>query len=146
METDQLLAQFDELAKNTPKDPSCYVFIGEADGRFVGNVKYLFLYFARQLPDIKSCFLTSRRDVYRMLREADLPAVLFPEIEAIKTLACAGTIVVDTFDTSLLQLVPCLNTLSPSDLFCQTLCYQYYDFSLLPPNLHIVAQIYSVSA
>ena len=98
MKTDQLLAQFDELAKNTPKDPSCYVFIGEADGRFVGNVKYLFLHFARQRPDLKSYFLTSRRDVYRMLREADLPAVLFPEIEAIEALARAGTIVVDTFD------------------------------------------------
>jgi CDP-glycerol glycerophosphotransferase len=75
-----------------------YVFIGQKHGQFIGNVKHLFLHFAEHRPEADSHFLTCHKDVYRMLREAGLPALFFPSTEAMEILASAGTVVVDNFD------------------------------------------------
>jgi CDP-glycerol glycerophosphotransferase len=93
-----LLVQFAKLAELSPKDMNRYVFIGQKHGQFIGNVKHLFLHFAEHRPEADSHFLTCHKDVYRMLREAGLPALFFPSTEAMEILASAGTVVVDNFD------------------------------------------------
>lgn len=98
MDAEIILNQFVQIAELTPKNPSLFIFIGRHDGRFVCNVKHLYLYFARHRLDTQSYFFTVHRDEYRMLRQAGLPVLLFPEIEAIETLAAAGTVIVDNFD------------------------------------------------
>lgn len=93
-----ILVQFARLGELTPRDSGEYVFIGQRDGQFLGNVKHLFIHFATRHPEVRSHFLTCRRDVQRMLGEAGLPVLLFPSVEAVEALARAGTVVVDNFD------------------------------------------------
>jgi len=82
------------LAEKTPKEDDRYLFIGRNGGEFTGNVKYLFLHFVKNMPHIKSVFLTEHREVYTQLKMAGLPVILYPERE--EALAACGTVVVDS--------------------------------------------------
>ena len=91
----QVEALYTILADKIPKDDSSYLFIGRNGGEFTGNVKYLYLHFIKNIPHIKSCFLTHRREVYSELTEAGLPVILFPS-EQEKLIASCGTVIVDS--------------------------------------------------
>ncbi|MGL1863460.1 MAG: CDP-glycerol glycerophosphotransferase family protein [Pseudodesulfovibrio sp.] len=108
-ELEQIFKQFDELARITPKDSSNIVFIGEANGYFTGNVKHLFLHVVRNHPEINATFLTTHKHISRMLREAKLPVVVFPEDNSVSILAKAHTIVVDTFNFKQSSFAPLTN-------------------------------------
>ena len=90
----QVIARF--LAA-TPRRPENIVFIGRADSLFAGNAKYQFLHFAANRPDIRPCYVTLNRQVFKELQAASLPAALFPEEPALTALAGAQVVVVDDF-------------------------------------------------
>lgn len=81
----------------TPRRPENVAFIGRGDSLFAGNAKYLFLHFATSRPDIKPCYLTLNRQVFKELQAAGLPTALFPEEPALRALAGAQVVVVDDF-------------------------------------------------
>lgn len=96
--SEELVGRFKAMAETTPKDPNLYVFMGESNGSFTGNTKHLFLHFAKNRPDVRSCYFTCNRALYRELMHQGLPAVLFPNLDSVETLVQAGTVVVDSFD------------------------------------------------
>ncbi|SOB58886.1 CDP-Glycerol:Poly(Glycerophosphate) glycerophosphotransferase [Pseudodesulfovibrio profundus] len=98
MSNEALIASFAELAETTPKRPQRYVFMGENNGSFTGNTKHLFLYFAKNRPDVESCYFTGNPDTKRMLKDAGLPVAFFPDVDSVDTLVQASTVVVDSFD------------------------------------------------
>lgn len=95
---EELESRFATLAEKTPKNPNLYVFVGESNGSFTGNTKHLFIYFAKNRPDVESCYFTYDPETYREIRQMGLPAVFFPNINAVEKIVSAGTVVVDSFD------------------------------------------------
>jgi len=96
MEPDQArtIARF--LAER-PRRPENIAFVSGGDGQFSGNVKYLFLHFARHVPQCKSAFVTTNPTVHRALRGRGLPAACFPSQDALEVLARASVVVADGF-------------------------------------------------
>jgi len=96
MEPDQIrtIARF--LAER-PRQPENIAFVSGADGQFAGNVKYLFLHFARHVPQCTSVFVTTSPDVHRALRGQGLAAACFPSQDALEVLARASVLVADGF-------------------------------------------------
>ncbi|MDC0336315.1 CDP-glycerol glycerophosphotransferase family protein [Pseudodesulfovibrio sp.] len=90
----QAQALYTTLAEKTEKKENKFLFIGRAGGDFSGNVKYLYLHFVKNHPEIDSAFLTQQKEVYRTLREAGLPVILTPSTQD-PEVAEAGTVIVD---------------------------------------------------
>ncbi len=80
------------------------LFIGRDDGRFLDNVKYLFLYFIqKQKRDnlinmgIETCFLTENKNTFFLLKNNNLPVVYFPSMKAFKILLSTKLLIVDNW-------------------------------------------------
>ncbi|HEX7065259.1 MAG TPA: CDP-glycerol glycerophosphotransferase family protein [Bacillales bacterium] len=71
------------------------IFIGRNDGRFVDNVKYMYLHMAESDDAVESYFLAESQTVYDKLRNNRLPALLFPRLSSLFKLLQASAIVVD---------------------------------------------------
>lgn len=91
----RLNALYTVLAEKTPKEDNAYLFIGRNGGEFTGNVKYLYLHFIKNYPHIKSYFLTERRDVYKQLTAAGMPALHHSSSQE-EVIASCGTVIIDS--------------------------------------------------
>ncbi|MGL1860889.1 MAG: CDP-glycerol glycerophosphotransferase family protein [Pseudodesulfovibrio sp.] len=83
------------LADKTEKDENTFLFIGRNGGEFTGNVKYLFLHFVKNVPQVTSWFLTFDKEVYKTLSAAKLPVLMYPSGQE-ELLARAGTVIIDS--------------------------------------------------
>ena len=77
-----------------PKKKNLVLFMGRFQGRFFGNVKFLYLYLHR-LGDknIEYYFFTEHRSVYEELKQQNLPAIYHPSPRSFLMLLRAGIIV-----------------------------------------------------
>jgi len=78
------------------------LFIGRDDGKFVDNVKYIYLHFARKRKELRSngleiLFLTENKDVYSLLKKSFLPVEYFPSFEGLKALLSTRLLIVDNW-------------------------------------------------
>jgi len=62
------------LAKLVPKDKRLCIFGSSLGQHFADNSKYLYLYMSRHLDNVRSVFVSHRRDVVRFLRDNGLTA------------------------------------------------------------------------
>jgi CDP-glycerol glycerophosphotransferase len=81
-----------------PKKTNLLLFIGNGDGQFRDNVKYLFLHFFRSSPaGIELYFLTENRQVQRELQRHQLPVLFFPRLITFWKMLRACVVVADNF-------------------------------------------------
>ena len=81
-----------------PKQKNLVLFIGNGDGQFRDNVKYLFLQFVRSGPaGTEFYFLTENRQVLRELRHNNLPVLSYPRPLTFWKMLRASVIVADNF-------------------------------------------------
>jgi CDP-glycerol glycerophosphotransferase len=81
-----------------PKQRNLILFIGNGDGQFRDNVKYLYLQFYRSKPeDLDFYFLTENHDVYQKLADKQLPVLVYPRLLTFYKMLRASNIVVDNF-------------------------------------------------
>lgn len=73
------------------------IFAGRVGGRFLDNVKYLYLHCVRHKQPFSFAFLTHYEPEHRQLRKLGLPALLFPSDEALALLPRARVVVADDF-------------------------------------------------
>ncbi len=74
------------------------VFIGRDDGKFLDNIKYLYIYFLNnkeKLNGKKFLFLTENREVFNTLYKKNMPVVFFPSIRGTLTLLRTQLLFVD---------------------------------------------------
>ena len=77
-----------------PKQKNLVLFMGRFQGKFFGNVKSLYLYLNKlKENDIKYLFFTEHNDVYRQLRNYNLPAIKHPSFLSLWTLLRANVII-----------------------------------------------------
>ena len=86
------------LAWVVPKQKNLVLFIGNGDGQFRDNVKYLFLHFLRSDPaGIEYYFLTENRLVLSELKHSNFPVLFFPRLRTFWKMLRTAVIVVDNF-------------------------------------------------
>ncbi len=87
-------------SKAKKDNPKYILFIGRDDGRFIDNVKYLYLYFCKKRGDLRSmgyeiCFLTENQEVLEVLEKNKLPVVRYFSPRAIQVLANTHLLIID---------------------------------------------------
>ena len=81
-----------------PKKKNLVLFIGNGDGQFRDNVKYLYLHLLRTAPtDIEYYFLTENRSTHRQLQQNKLPVLFFPRPVTLWKMLRASVVVADNF-------------------------------------------------
>ena len=86
------------LAWLCPKKKNLLLFIGNGDGQFRDNVKYLFLHFVRSAPaKIEYYFLTENRQVLRDLQQQRFPVLFFPRPITFWKMLRTSVVVADNF-------------------------------------------------
>ncbi len=85
------------ISEKTPKKAEVVLFVGREEGAFLDNTKYAFLDCVRHFPHLSGFYLTHDPALRDHLRRHGLPALLFPEPEAIQAAASAGVVVSDDF-------------------------------------------------
>ncbi|KPJ74913.1 MAG: hypothetical protein AMJ54_16310 [Deltaproteobacteria bacterium SG8_13] len=81
-----------------PKNKSLVLFIGNGDGQFRDNVKYLYLHFVRKSPPgIAPYFLTENRSVLIQLQQQGLPVLFYPRSITFWKMLRASVVVADNF-------------------------------------------------
>lgn len=79
-----------------PKNPKRIAFIGNYDGQFIDNVKYLFIH-ALEVGGKKYdlFFVTENKDVFYSLKNNGLPIVFHPSLKSLYKLLSANVVIVD---------------------------------------------------
>ena len=86
------------LAWVYPKKKNLLLFIGNGDGQFRDNVKYLYLHFVRSSPtNIDYFFLTENIQVLKQLQRRQLPVLFFPRWRTFQKMLQASIVVADNF-------------------------------------------------
>ena len=86
------------MAAIVPKKRNLVLFIGNGDGQFRDNVKYLYLHCVRQSPaEIEFYFLTENRGVLKQLQQQKLPALFFPRLITFWRMLRASIVIADNF-------------------------------------------------
>lgn len=81
-----------------PKKKNLVLFIGNGDGQFRDNVKYLYLHFFRSsLSNIEFFFLTENKQVLNQLQQHQLPVLFFPRWGTFRKMLQASIVVSDNF-------------------------------------------------
>jgi len=81
-----------------PKQRGLTLFIGNGDGQFRDNVKYLYLQFYKSKPEnLEFYFLTENHNIYKKLGQKQLPVLIYPRFLTFWKMLRASNIVVDNF-------------------------------------------------
>jgi CDP-glycerol glycerophosphotransferase len=74
-------------------------FIGRDDGRFIDNVKYLYLYFLDKKHSLREnvVFITENSEVYSILKKNNFPVEKYPSLKSIKILLQTKLLIVDNW-------------------------------------------------
>ena len=81
-----------------PKKKNLVLFIGNGDGQFRDNVKYLYLHFFRSSPsNIDFYFLTENKQVLHQLQGKHLPVLYYPRLATLRKMLQASIVVADNF-------------------------------------------------
>ncbi|MCD6226773.1 MAG: CDP-glycerol glycerophosphotransferase family protein [Candidatus Aenigmarchaeota archaeon] len=78
------------------------LFIGRDNGKFLDNVKYLYLYFLKRKKEIENkkleiLFLTENKNIYHLLKENKQPVLYFPSIKGLRALLSTKLLIVDNW-------------------------------------------------
>ncbi|MGA2677671.1 MAG: CDP-glycerol glycerophosphotransferase family protein [Sedimentisphaerales bacterium] len=77
-----------------PRKKNLVLFMGKNNGLFFDNVKYLYLYLhGLKLGDVEYYFFTENKSVYNMLRQHNLPALLYPTLSSILALIRSSVVI-----------------------------------------------------
>jgi CDP-glycerol glycerophosphotransferase len=80
-----------------PKKSNLITFIGRDDGLFVDNIKYLFIYIkSLEKEKVILYFLTQNQATFSLLKEHDLPVILYPTAFSVFVLLRTRILLVDT--------------------------------------------------
>lgn len=95
--TPKLMHMLAEMGQRVSKMPNRVIFLGRVGGALIDNVKYAFLDCVRHFPQLDCYFLTHDPRQHYALQQQGLPALLFPESDAIRICASASVAVCDDF-------------------------------------------------
>lgn len=86
-----------EMAASIPKRKNLAVFFGRSNSCFIDNVKYFFLYCAKNVPEITSVYISFDRKRTADLKSMGLPVMWVNDDDAAQLMASAGLVVCDDF-------------------------------------------------
>lgn len=82
-----------------PKNKKRIVVIGRDGGKLLDNSKYFYIQVQALIAkDVQCTFVTEHSSVYQLLKQQQLPALLYPSVKSIFYLATAKVVIVDSVD------------------------------------------------
>lgn len=77
-----------------PLKKNLVLFVGKNEGLFFDNIKYIYLYLhGLKQNGVEYYFFTEKESVYDMLKQHNLPVLLYPSLRSIYTLICANVVI-----------------------------------------------------